>query len=637
MKLKQKQLLRILFFCLFLNSLNNYAQDVNALNKEAMDLYKTNQKEAIKVLTNALEIAERHNNKKEVSKTKNNLGIVFRDLGEFQKAKKYSEDALTVTTDSLIKAAIYNNIGACNRKLGLYEDAISNYLKSLEIYEAKKMLNETATVHNNIAIVYNYINLNKKSLEYYDKAIKVFEKLNNNKGISQAYNNIAIVYANEGDLEKALTNFRYSLSLEKKLKDKKGIAESLNNVGSVHYYLKAIDSSIYYFKKSADIERSIGNFAGVSASYNNIAQVLLEIERFKESKTYIDSAYRIAKKYQTSEDIENALLNYTDYFEKKGNYKSSLNHHKKYLHFKDSIAKKTNIKTIQEIETKYQTEKKEKEIAIQKEQLLEKELAIKNRNLYAILITSALLILGIIFFNIYKRNQIKRKQLQKEIDLKDALAIIKTQNKLQEQRLRISRDLHDNIGSQLTFIISSIDNLKFITKDANTKLKDKLANISSFTSETIHQLRDTIWAMNKNEISMEDLHARILSFIEKAKSATENITFEIHQKIDTNVSLSTIKGINIFRVIQEAINNAIKYANASKVEIYISKENNELQILITDNGDGFDLKNVDLGNGLSNMEKRMSEIDGEINIVSKLKKGTKITLSTTLKDTANGV
>ena len=80
---------------------------------------------------------------------------------------------------------------------------------------------------------------------------------------------------------------------------------------------------------------------------------------------------------------------------------------------------------------------------------------------------------------------------------------------MQEQRLRISRDLHDNIGSQLTFIISSIDNLKFVTKDVNEKLKDKLSSISSFTSDTIFQLRDTIWAMNKSEITIEDLHARI--------------------------------------------------------------------------------------------------------------------------------
>ena len=108
-----------------------------------------------------------------------------------------------------------------------------------------------------------------------------------------------------------------------------------------------------------------------------------------------------AKKYQTSEDIESALLNYSEYYENSKNYNKSLIYHKRYLKFKDSLAEKSNIKILQELETKYQTEKKEKEIIIQKEELLKKELEIKNRNLYAVLLTSALIILGIVFFSIY--------------------------------------------------------------------------------------------------------------------------------------------------------------------------------------------------------------------------------------------
>ena len=132
--------------------------------------------------------------------------------------------------------------------------------------------------------------------------------------------------------------------------------------------------------------------------------------------------------------------------------------------------------------------------------------------------------------------------------------------------------------------------------------------------------------MNKNEISLEDLHARILSFIEKAKTVTENINFDIQHEIDEKITFSSIKGMNIFRVIQEAINNSIKYANASKVEIVIVKKEEKLLISIKDNGVGFDINTIDLGNGLSNMEKRMSEIDGSVKINSKKSEGTEIML-----------
>ena len=208
---------------------------------------------------------------------------------------------------------------------------------------------------------------------------------------------------------------------------------------------------------------------------------------------------------------------------------------------------------------------------------------------------------------------------------------------MQEQRLRISRDLHDNIGSQLTFIISSIDNLKYVTKDANQKLKEKLSTISSFTSDTIYQLRDTIWAMNKSEITVEDLHARILSFVEKAKIASQNIEFEITDNIDKNESFSSLVGMNIFRVIQEAINNALKYAEATKIEIKLQKINNLFEAVVKDNGVGFNIKSVELGNGLSNMEKRMSEIEGKIKINSEVEKGTEIQITVSLKNTSNDV
>ncbi len=132
--------------------------------------------------------------------------------------------------------------------------------------------------------------------------------------------------------------------------------------------------------------------------------------------------------------------------------------------------------------------------------------------------------------------------------------------------------------------------------------------------------------MNKSEISIEDLHARILSFVEKAKSATENIKFEINQNIDSKISLSSIKGMNLFRVIQEAINNAIKYSEASKISIHLKKESDKIFISIKDNGIGFDIKTVDLGNGLSNMEKRINEIDGKVKINSKIEKGTEINI-----------
>ena len=113
--------------------------------------------------------------------------------------------------------------------------------------------------------------------------------------------------------------------------------------------------------------------------------------------------------------------------------------------------------------------------------------------------------------------------------------------------------MHDNIGSQLTFIISSIDNLKYGFKDMSGALSNKLSGISTFTTQTIYELRDTIWAMNKNNISFEDLETRITNFIDNAKVASSSIdySFNIEPSVNQSRTFTSVQGMNLYRIIQE--------------------------------------------------------------------------------------
>ena len=225
-----------------------------------------------------------------------------------------------------------------------------------------------------------------------------------------------------------------------------------------------------------------------------------------------------------------------------------------------------------------------------------------------------------------KNQKMKTLQLQKENELKDALLKIETQNRLQEQRLQISRDLHDNIGAQLTFIISSVDSLKYAFADGNPKLEDKLNNISSFTKETIYELRDTIWAMNKEAITIEDLKTRISNFIDNAQLSLNGIQFNFNFNTKSFQSFSSRDGMNIYRLIQEAVNNAIKHAKASQIDVSLTESNNKINVIISDNGKGFDLATAEIGNGLNTMKKRASELKGNFKIES-TENGTSIYLS----------
>ena len=659
------------------NSYNNIGKVFNSLDTDSAMFY----------LRKGELISKNHKLTNHLFQSYSNIGTTFIKIGKLDSSEVYFNKAKSLLDKVDYYRALtsyYGDRGILDYYKGDLKNSGKKFEKALDLAIAENDIQDIIRYSNNSALVLSKIGENDKALDIYFKALKSAEKEKDSIHIGMLFNNIANIYEDMNESEKALNLYLKSLKIKKKHSTFLELINAYFNVANLQLTVgeKTKDSIlILKSKKNYDTvisiseEKKYGN--GKFIGWEGLGKIALHYKDFEQSKIYFQkilnevkstpnkpyeniavlSLAHIEVKEKKYGQAEKHLLKVKDFISKsgsisqkkqlyenfhlvyknKGKYKKAYENLAKLKEIEDILTSDELKEKISNYEVKYETEKKEKEIAQQKEQLLEQELAIKNRNLYAILLTSALLILGIIFFAIFKRNQFKRKQLQKEIDLKDALATIKTQNRLQEQRLRISRDLHDNIGSQLTFIISSIDNLKYISKDANEKLKNKLSNISSFTGDTIHQLRDTIWAMNKSEISVEDLHSRILSFIEKAKVAVPETEFEILYNIDKNSNFSSLVGMNVFRVIQEAINNALKYAEAQKITIQLSKNMNQFLISITDDGKGFDIKTVPLGNGLSNMEKRMSEINGKVAINSEIENGTKITLQVGFENTSDDV
>ena len=311
---------------------------------------------------------------------------------------------------------------------------------------------------------------------------------------------------------------------------------------------------------------------------------------------------------------------------KRNNLEKAVQDQEDYIKLRDSVFDSDRAKTFSELEAKYQNEKKEKELLKSKVAIANKELEIKKKNTQFLILGLISLALLIIIYLVYRQQKLKNSQQEQEYELKSAIAKIETQNKLQEQRLQISRDLHDNIGSQLTFIISSVDNIKYAFELKNSKLDNKLSSISNFAKSTIVELRDTIWAMNNSEISLENLQTRIHNFIEKAKEAKAEISFNFTIENGLkNIVFTSIEGMNIYRTIQESINNSIKYADATTINIKAEKVDNSIQITIVDNGRGFDIETIKEGYGLNNMQKRIVEIGGQFGIQSDVN-GTEIKL-----------
>lgn len=576
----------------------------------------------------ALVLSEKTKNEQGRAQAYNDIGILHYGLADYDSAMQNYRQSLSIRkklNDTSGIASIYNKMGLCFQNTFKLDSAIYYNTRALEIYESQNNIRYASALKGNIANIY-------RGLKQYDKALNIHlelantaDEINDNQLLTRSYNNIANAYLHMQDTVNSVKYFKLGIEVGETNKLDRELGALYNNYGSVLSSLGQSDLAIENTLKSLAIRQKIKDNQGIASASLNLGDLYLRNGEFDKAKIYLDEGLKLAELYKADELRVNGYNNMSYYFAYNKNIDSVSYYQMLNKRVEDSIFNNRITKEVAEVQEQYNANEREKQILTQRAELAEKERDLSQKNSFIIGLIALAIVLSLIGFIVYNQQKLKNAQLQKENELKDALLKIETQNRLQEQRLRISRDLHDNIGAQLTFIISSLDNLKY-GFELPEKLNSKLQVISAFTSTTIYELRDTIWAMNKNEITLEDLQVRISNFIEKADNATDKIDFKFHidESLMNSLKFSSVEGMNIYRIIQEAINNALKYANPNQVSVFIKKENDNLLIGIIDDGLGFDTNTVQLGNGLNNMRKRAHEIGAEFDLESNIKKGTRV-------------
>ncbi len=579
----------------------------------------------------ALNLSKNTHNKVGEAQAFNDIGILYYGLAAYSKSLNYYRKSLKIRTkllDTLGIAGLYNKIGLVYQNTFEMDSAIFYATKALKIYKSRNHLRYTIAIENNMANIYKGLKQYKKALNIHLEIAKTNKEIKDYKALVHSYNNIANAYYLLNDNTKSSLYYEKGIKLAKKHNFESELAALYNNYGGVLYEKGSSDKAFSLILKSLNLRKKLNDNYGIASTAIHLGGINLDIGRYTEVEDYLRLGLSLAKASNANELKMDAYDKFSTYFAIKKNPDSVIYYKRLFKAINDTIFSSRVTKEVAEIQEKYNTVEREKEIETQRADLAEKELHLNQKNTQIIGLGVLIIVLSLLGYLIYKQQKLKNEQLKKESELKEALVKIETQNKLNEQRLKISRDLHDNIGAQLTFIISSIDNLQYGFKIKNDKLSSKLNTISSFTKDTIYELRDTIWAMNKNAISLEDLQGRISNFIDNADQVSNSIDFEfnIDKTLSKDLEFKSVVGMNIYRIIQEAINNAIKYSKASNVTVDIKKTKQSIAFMVEDNGNGFEENETTLGNGLNNMKKRAHDINANLKIKSDLNKGTSITL-----------
>jgi len=511
-------------------------------------------------------------------------------------------------------------------------ESVQKLLKALTYFKQKKDSSNVGFVLLKLGVANYYLNRRLVTKDYMIQAL-VYKQHLPKREITRIYQNIGSVDLEEGMMGNdsliysAIERYKKVIEIYKEedwLIDEilatSLLAECYNQLNNYDAGLKIIDKAILLSKK-VDNKTQEGFALIKKASFlrnNSVYIEALEIiliakPIFSSQKNKLAYLYALLEEKKILVSLkrfkEATIIGNEIYSVSIDNYNTQ---------FSDKVA---------EMDAKYKTAEKEKEIAEQKVEITAQESKAKQGNYLLLGLLFVFVFIVVVGVFIYKQQKLKQQKLEEKNRLKDQVAQITLQNELHEERLRISRDLHDNIGSQLTFIISSVDNMKYLFKSADEKLNNKLTDVSNFTRTTITQLRDTIWALNKDEISIEDLKVRLYNYIENAKLAQEQTSFEFKVTLATAFQLNSIQGVSIYRIVQEAINNTMKYAAATNVSLTILENNEHVIFSIKDDGVGFNLAEIQLGNGLENIKSRSLAIGAAFDIISEPAKGTEILLT----------
>ncbi len=599
---------------------------------------------SIIVYSKALKIIEDNNLNDLLSRIYINIGIAYAKKGDFTNAKTYYFKALNdsiVDVDDKTKANVYGNLGLMYNAKGEYYNAMDVQIKALEYWESIDDTSKIAAVILNIANVYFYQKDYANAIDYYKQALKLNIKVSNAYREGQCYHNLGTIYQKLDSLE--LANKYLLLALNSKAtRTSKGKAMVYNMLGLVALKEKDYTKSKEYFDKTYKIYKSINSKYIMIPVLNNYAELYNRMGKAKLSLNYSYEALVLAKESGYKKYEKDIYLSISKSYEILGSYKKSLTYYKKYNTLNDSLFNKGKYSQIQELQVKYETAKKESKLAEQqaeleknktesiiKDALIEKEQA--EKYIVVLVLAFSVLVFVVITYNLRQKRKSALLLVEKNEEISNSkiselikqhqLNSVKDKLDVQrDERHRIAQELHDGIGGSLAAIKLYMGSI--IKESPNEGLSQILESINS----TYEEVRTISHNLTPAEFELTSITDIVKDYVNQI---SEHSKTEFSLIANSNSDWSKIDEklqVNIYRIVQELINNVIKHAKATKVEVKLSISDAEVVIEVVDNGKGFDVKASADGIGVRNMKTRIAKFGGTIVFNSVVGKGTSVLL-----------
>lgn len=591
-----------------------------------------------------LNLEKKRNDTFGIARAQNQLGIIHKRLGDYRTAISFAQKSIKnfslLGKDKLVASAT-NNIGSLYKRLGRYEEAINAFRTSLTLREKLKDSIGMANCFLNLGTFHNELGNYNIALENLDKSEVLFLRHKKDLGLSKVYTNKGNSYFKLENSNKALEFYKKSIEI----KDKLGVQANrdivLNNIGIIYKNQGEFNTALSYFKKSAELKEkeNINSYSGV---YNNIGSLFQESKDLEEALSYYHKSLLEAKNNNNAIVQLEVLKNISEIYAELGLYNKSVQYNNIYNSFRDSI--EISYKNAMELKVNYDEEKKQLELLKKDKEISKANLAQsisenKRKQTMIWALSIGFLLLTVLFFSIWqvskqkqqillsekneKIAQQKNQELLKNHELKTINTMMEAQEK---ERKRIASDLHDRLGSTLAMVKVHFKSVEDNIENLENYNKSQYEIANNLLDSACEEIRKIAHNMSSGLLSKFGLVAALNELKRTLEKANQLEIDFLHHGLDDR--LDNIIEINVYRIVQELISNVLRHANANEITIQLIRSQNGLEIMVIDDGKGFDVNDKEFkeGMGLLGIRTRLEKLKGEIQIDSGKGAGTTITI-----------
>lgn len=538
--------------------------------------------------------------------------------------------------DSLQMAWSVNNLGSCYYQQGYYGLASSYYLEAVGLFEAVSVMEPLALTLYNLGRLFELQKDYSSARAYFERSRASYLLLDLKLDVADLDLCLAEIDLRQKQPQAAQVRLEGIKSLFEEEGGGYRMSQWFHAAGQAWEGLGDYEQAVRHYRASLALKETFQDPIGEGQVYNSLAVSFYLDQQWSLARENYEIAYKIGEEWGNLPLRRNASLGLAEVYEAEGNGTEGFVWYKVYKRMEDSIFSLEKIRLIAELDARYESTLKDRKIdtlestvsvanlALQRNEALLSRQRARQGVAWMGIVLLVILLLGILWFFRQRRAreiQAHNAKVDDLISAQESRALEAIVEGQEVERKRLARELHDHFGSMLATVLVNLNSLP-------EGLDPSLPRITELVNQACEDVRNLSHNLH---VGMADQWGLVSAVDALVALLQQSRQIQVHATCNLNPeTISMTQEIHIYRIIQELVSNVLKHSQATKVEIQVTGFDEMVNVIVEDNGKGFDPKALsakrDAGIGLSNLQERMAVLEGEFHIDSRLGKGTSISL-----------